>query len=112
MVSPARWLACVGLALLAGCGSGAPAAGSAPDAAVSRERFIELYAALRLAARETRDTLAFEVKKREILERHGVGEGALLEFARAHGGDIPAMVELWDSLDARLTLPDTLDPPT
>lgn len=102
----ARAPAWAALALIQACGFGVPAR----DSGISREEFIEAYAALRQAARDAGSFDDFEDRKRTILEERGVTAGDLVEFARAHGGDVPSMADLWDTLDARLTRPDTAAP--
>ena len=97
-----RHVAWTGLVLFVGCGSGSPGRSSDRATAISPETFTEVYVALRAAARDAEDVAAFEAEKEKILERHGVSAEALMEFARTHGGDIPAMAELWSTLRKRL----------
>jgi len=92
--------------ILGACGLGEPAAPKG-STSITPERFIEVYTALRQAAAATDDTLVFDSMRNEILRAHGVTEDDLFEFALVHGRDIEAMLELWDSVQSRLTSPDT-----
>lgn len=103
---------CAGLVLLGGCGSGAPADSASGAPALTREKFIEVFVALREAARDAEDRSAFEERKREVLEKYGVDGEALLAFARSAGGDVQAMVQLWDTINARLTPRDSAEQQT
>lgn len=94
------------LCILGACGLGEPAAPKGSPS-MTPERFIEVYTALRRAAAATDDTLAFDSMRNEILRAHGVTEEDLFEFALMHGRDIEAMLELWDSIQSRLSVPDT-----
>lgn len=101
--------ACAGLVLLGGCGSGAPADSASGSPALTREQFIEVFVALREAAREAEDQSTFEERKREVLEKYDVDAETLLAFARSAGGDVQAMVQLWDTINARLTPRDSTE---
>ena len=90
--------------ILGACGLGEPAAPKG-STSITPERFIEVYTALRQAAAATDDTLVFDSMRNEILRAHGVTEDDLFEFALVHGRDIEAMLELWDSVQSRLTDP-------
>lgn len=92
--------------LLWACGLGEPAAQEG-SAVLTPDQFIDVYTALRTAAGEVEDTLAFDSVRDEILRAHGVTEDDLIEFARVHGRDIKALAVLWDSIEARLSRPDT-----
>lgn len=80
------------------CGDGTP---PEPEGGVDRQTFVETYVDLRVAAlRELRQLP--EGQRREILERHGVTEEGLLEFAEHHGGDAAYMRDVWSEVEARL----------
>ncbi|HEX6940129.1 MAG TPA: hypothetical protein VF158_12015 [Longimicrobiales bacterium] len=106
MVTVSR-LAAAGLVFLAACGSGGASPDAAEQAGLTDARFIEVYTALRQAARENPDTLAFDSARAEVLARYGVTEAQLFEFAIAHGGDVEAMAALWDTIQARLVIRDS-----
>lgn len=94
------------LCLLWACGLGEPAAQN-ESATLTRDQFIDVYAALRAAAGEVEDTLAFDSVREEILRAHGVTEDDLIQFARIHSKDVEAMAVLWDTVAARIRMPDS-----
>ncbi|HEX7118937.1 MAG TPA: hypothetical protein VF212_09125 [Longimicrobiales bacterium] len=106
-----RRIGLAGLLLLAACGQGDPAAAPDESPALTNAQFIEVYTALREAAREAPDSLAFDSMRMEILDRYEVTERDLFEFAQTNGADIPAMAEIWDTIAGRLTIPDSLQEP-
>jgi len=72
------------------------------DDAVARETFIEAYVDLRVAALRTPDAELTDSARAAILERHGVTEEELLEFAAATAGDLEFTRDLWNEIELRL----------
>jgi len=91
-------MAVMGL-LAAGCGADRP---TREGKTIAPEVFIETYVELRRAARALDDSAAWEARKREILNAHGVTEEALEAFVEARGGDVLFLKALWDTIEARL----------
>jgi hypothetical protein len=98
---PAKLVLAAGLLLLAGCPSADPAGGQP----IQREQFVRVVVELRQAEQQSRTAADFEARKAEVLERHGVSEEELLQFVGRHGGDVRAMLEIWDTVHARLAQP-------
>jgi hypothetical protein len=103
--NPAILLALV----LAGCGGSHPA--DSPRQPIEKDRFIEAYIELRHAAVEVGQAAdsvpAFEARKREILERHGISGQDLIDYIEAHSSDLSEMTAVWDTIHRRLGRPDT-----
>jgi hypothetical protein len=92
-------LICLALAAgLAGC-SDPP-----PEETISRERFIEVYVALRSEAHspDAPGEIDPEVRDR-ILAEHGVEAEELIHFVEVHGEDLQYMFEVWSEVEERLT---------
>jgi hypothetical protein len=71
-----------------------------------REKFIEVMVALRNANQTATSASDFDARKAEILAKAGVTDSLLLEFVRAQGGNEKSLALLWDSINARLNVPD------
>ena len=84
------------VALSSGCGS-EPTAEAMP-----RETFIEAYVALRKAALDTDSAKLAAPDREAILDRLGVTEEELLEFAEVHGRDVEYMRDVWNEVELRL----------
>jgi len=80
------------------------AAGCEPavTAPMDADSFIRVMVELRRAERTTPDSLAFDAKRREILERAAVTDSMLFGFVRAYRLDPSSMSAIWDTIDARL----------
>lgn len=95
-------------ALLALVGAVGPVGCAADDEPrlISREEFVEAYAALRLAALEesggSDDTPISPEARERTLAEHGVTEEELFRFAEIKGGDVPYMKELWHDVELRM----------
>lgn len=93
------------LALVGAVGFGGCAADGEPRS-ISREEFVETYAALRLAALEESagsDSTPISPEARErTLAEQGVTEEELLRFAELKGGDVVYMKELWSDVELRM----------
>ncbi len=72
---------------------------------ISRETFMDVMVALRQEARVTTDSLAFDVRRGEILAEAGVTDSALFAFVRARERDPEEMSAIWDAIDTRLNSP-------
>ena len=82
--------------LLAACGDGADAD------LISRAEFVDTYVDLRVAALGGEGDTITDSARAVVLERHGVSEEDLLDFASAHGGDLVFMRGVWNDVEARL----------
>jgi hypothetical protein len=89
------------LLLLAGC----PSADPAGSQSIQREQFVQVVVELRQAEQQARTAPDFEERKAEILARHGVTEEELMQFAARHGSEVRVMLEIWDTIHARLAQP-------
>ena len=76
------------------CGEGSP------EGLIDRETFIAIYVELRLEAGNDVAASIEPTRKLAVLEKYGVSEQNLLEFAEAHGSDAPFMSELWSEVEA------------
>lgn len=85
----------------AACSPG-PEPAPAPDTAMSREAFVDVYVALQRAALGSAQGVAAPSQRDRILEEHGTTEDAMLNFAEVHGGDAAFMNEVWDEVHQRL----------
>lgn len=94
------------VALAAAC------ADRSPPRTVDREVFIEAYVDLRLAALRAPDFVVSPEQRAQILERHGVDAEELLAFARAYGGDVEFMSEVWNEVERRLEARRTEEAPS
>jgi hypothetical protein len=73
------------------------------------EAFIRVMVELRQAERTSADSLAFDARRRDILERAGVTDSMLYGFVRAYRGNAESMSAIWDTIDARLNPPQGAD---
>lgn len=85
---------------LAGCGSAEPEPGR--RVTISDETFLEVFVALQEARARAASAAEFDSLKREILGGRGLTEEDLLRYAEVRGRDIDRMVELMDTVTARL----------
>jgi signal transduction histidine kinase len=90
----------------AGCGLTDPRAANGAGE-LSRDNFTAAYVALRRAQLQNPTPAAFEAAKRQILEQHGVSEDDMMDFVQRHSRDVQYMAELWESLELRITSPDS-----
>jgi hypothetical protein len=81
----------------------------AVTAPMESDAFVRVMVALREAERTTADSLAFDAKRREILERAGVTDSMLYGFVRAYRSETEFMSSIWDTIDARLNPVKTED---
>ena len=81
----------------------------AVTAPMDSDAFVRVMVELREAERTTADSLAFDAKRREILERAGVTDSMLYGFVRAHRSETEFMSSIWDTIDARLNPVKTED---
>lgn len=88
--------------LLSACGGGT-------KAPMSRETFETVIADLRAAELQT-DSAGFEARRAQILGAAGVTDSLLLEFVRAHEGDLEFMTDVWVAIDRRVNAPPGGDP--
>jgi hypothetical protein len=79
-------------------------------APMDRDSFVRVMVELRQAERTLKDSMAFDVKRREILQESGVTDSMLIGFVRVYQGDAEYMSSVWDTIDARLN--PTLSPDT
>jgi hypothetical protein len=86
------------LFLLAGCERGVVEP-------MPRAKFIQVMVELRKADQESTTPEAFSTKRAEILTRHGVTDSLLIAFVQAQQGDVNALAEVFDSINARLAVP-------
>ncbi|MBA4159600.1 MAG: hypothetical protein H0X65_19305 [Gemmatimonadetes bacterium] len=98
------------LATSLGCGGREPASA---EAAMTRERFIETYVALR---RIEGDTTAVDSLRPLVLAEHGATEEQLRNFVIERGEDPAELARIWEEIYRRLeeaelqdVLADTLD---
>jgi hypothetical protein len=90
----------------AGCGSPHPA--GAPGSTIGKDEFIEVYLELRRAAVQADSGPAFDLIKREILERHGISGQDLIDYIETHSSDLREMTATWDTIYQRLDRKDTI----
>lgn len=76
--------------------------GSGPSDVIDRETFVATYVDLRRAALTSPDGELDDEARTEVLERHGVTEEDLLDFADAHGRDVDFLRSLWTEVEARM----------
>ena len=69
---------------------------------LSRESFVEVYVALRLAELRSGDVVIPEAVRDSVLAEHGVNEAGLRTFAVAHGRDAAFMEALWTEVQDRV----------
>lgn len=103
------------VALVTACaGDGTPSGEEAST--ISRDRFIEAYVALRVAALLSADREIAPAERDRILAERGLSEQDLLEFVDVHGPDVEYMRDLWNAVDSTMTelrnQPDTSAPST
>lgn len=87
-----------------------PTAGCGPDSAnatIERERFIQTYVDLRVAALETDSQRIAEGARGEVLARNGVTEQDLVHFAEVHAAELEFMRDVWNEVELRM---DALSP--
>ncbi len=72
---------------------------------ISRELYIDTYVEILRTADKAPDSLAAFDSARAILERRGIGEQDLLDFARQHIRDADYLSEVWLEIERRLKAP-------
>lgn len=88
------------LALVLGAAFGCSPETGVPS--IDRSTYVDVMVALRVADNETSSETEFLQRREQILQEAGVTDSMLVQWVRAHGGDIRFMAELWDSINARL----------
>ena len=83
-----------------------------PEDAITREAFVEVYVALRVAELRAPDRVISEEARERVLAEHGVTAEALVGFAENHGADIVFMDGVWSEIERKLkelrSKPDTV----
>ncbi len=75
---------------------------------IDRARYVEVYVELLRATDAAPDSAAAADSVRAILERRGVSEEDLLEFARRRASDPQYLADVWLDIENRLrSRPDT-----
>ncbi len=69
---------------------------------IDRELFVDVYVALRVAELRGTEEVIAPATRRQVLERFGVTEEELLEFAERRGGDPAFMQGVWEEVRAEL----------
>ncbi len=72
---------------------------------LSREEYIEVFVEILLAAEETRDSVAATYATLAILEKHGLTEDDLIEFANRYVDDAQGLADIWAEIEERLRAP-------
>jgi len=72
---------------------------------LTREEYIEVFVEILLAAEETRDSVAATYATLAILERRGLTEEDLLEFANRYVDDAQGLADIWAEIEERLRAP-------
>ncbi|MDT8369591.1 MAG: hypothetical protein RQ745_10325 [Longimicrobiales bacterium] len=76
--------------------------GPATPETISRDRFIEAYVGLRVAALNAGLATVDPPLRDSVLAAVGVSETELIEFASVHGDDAVFMRGVWDEITERL----------
>lgn len=74
----------------------------APEALIDREVFIDAYVDLRVAALRTDSQRIAHEDRSEILDRHGITEQHLLDFAETNADRLEFMRDVWNEVELRL----------
>lgn len=69
---------------------------------LATETYIDVMVALRRAQTYETTPAEFAARRAEILREAGVTDSVLVQWARAHGGDVTLLAAVWDSINARL----------
>ena len=85
----------------------------APDTdAISRERFVETYVALRVAELRSPEAVIPDGERERVLAEQEVTEDDLVGFAEVNGDDVDFMQEVWAEVEMKLdelrSRPDTV----
>jgi len=94
------WRVTAAVAVAAVCTLGG--CGRQPPLPLEQEQFVEAMVALRRAALETPDQGQFEARKQAILQQAGITEEQLRAYGRQAPRNPKALVEAYDSINARL----------
>ncbi|HWV57374.1 MAG TPA: hypothetical protein VNZ57_07970 [Longimicrobiales bacterium] len=95
------------LFLALGCGVTEPGRGGAESEVIPEQLFVQVYVELQDAQDRATSAEAFEEMKSEIFARHGVTEEDILRFVTVRGRDIQGMIDLFEEIRDRYSLPDT-----
>jgi hypothetical protein len=79
------------------------------DEGLTSEAFVAVVTELREAAALS-EPGEWDGRKREILDAAGVTDSMLVAYVRRHGGQLPQMLEVWDSVAERLRPPESRTP--
>jgi hypothetical protein len=79
------------------------------QSSISREEYVDLYVEILLAADEAPDSAAASDSARAILERHGLSEDVLFEFAQSYADDPDYLASAWQEIENRLRNPEPAD---
>lgn len=82
-------------------------AGDGPE--VTREEFIETYAALLRVEAQAADSADARQRRAWVLERRGLTAEDLERFAARHADEPEAMAEIWKEIEARIRALQTVD---
>lgn len=85
------------LTLVAACGDQ-----GADASVIDRETFIATWVDLRVAAVTSPTGELSDAQRDGILQEHDVSGQDLLDFAEAHGADVPYMEAVWDEVESRM----------
>jgi len=72
---------------------------------LTREEYIDVFVEILLAAEETRDSVAATYATLAILERRGLTEDDLIEFANRYVDDAQGLADIWAEIEERLRAP-------
>jgi hypothetical protein len=82
-----------------------PACSSEERGRLTREEYIEVFVEILLTAEESRDSVAATYATLAILERRGLTEEDLIEFANRYVDDAQALADIWAEIEERLRAP-------
>jgi len=95
--------------MLVTAGCGGDEAASATTGTIPEQTFVTVMAELHHAMGSALDGELSPAVRDEILARHGIEADGLIHFAQVLGGDIPAMLRIWQEVAQQSRLLDAPD---